>query len=70
MDGRVYDVRRYCDEPDEATILTNIRNADSEALADADRVAAYLLERERVRRVYRYDTRRGLFRRLVAAEET
>jgi hypothetical protein len=67
VDGREYDVRRYCDDADEATILSNVRNADSQALGDAQRIAGYLIEHEGVLRVYRYDTRTGVFGRLVAS---
>jgi hypothetical protein len=67
VDGRVYDVRRYCDDADEATILSDVRNADEQALADAERIARYLIEHDGVLRVYRYDTRTGVFGRLVAS---
>lgn len=67
LDGRVYDVRRYCDDADEATILSDVRSADEQALADAERIARYLIEHESVLRVYRYDTRTGVFGRLVAS---
>src|SRR5436309_15574037 len=35
-DGRVFEVRRYCDDPDEAMILTNIGDGDEGALQDTE----------------------------------
>jgi hypothetical protein len=65
VEGREYVVRRYTDEPDRATILSNVRNADEQALADAVQIARYLIEREGVATVFRYDTKTGVFGRKV-----
>jgi hypothetical protein len=65
VSGRTYFVRRYCDEADEAHILSNVRNDDEQALADAGDVARYLVDLEGVRRVNRYNTATGLFNRPV-----
>jgi hypothetical protein len=65
IEGRDYSVRRYCDTPHEAHILSTVRNADEQALGDAAAIARFLLEEEGVRRVHRYNTRTGTFDRLV-----
>jgi hypothetical protein len=65
VDGRDYTVRRYCDEPEEAHILSTVRNADAQALGDARTIARFLIEEEGVRRVNRYNTRSGVFDRRV-----
>src|SRR5215204_6916292 len=65
LEGREYQVRRYTDQPDVATILSNIRNADQQALADAAEIARHLIENEGVRTIYRYDTKTGGFGRKV-----
>jgi len=66
VEGREYVVRRYADEPDQATIVSNVRNADEQALADAAEIARYLIDREGVSAVFRYDTKSGGFGRKVA----
>ena len=69
IEGRVYDVRRYLDDPEEAHILSNVRNADEQALADARLIARHLVDEEGVRVVHRYNTKTGVFdRRVVPAD--
>jgi hypothetical protein len=65
VEGREYAVRRYTEDPHEATILTNVRNADEQALADVAAIARYLIESEDVTTVFRYDTKTGVFSRKV-----
>jgi hypothetical protein len=62
VDGRVYEVRRYCYE-DEASVQR------SEAIVrdgDALRIARFLVEHEGVRRVTRLSKRTGAYTRIVA----
>jgi len=65
VEGREYAVRRYTDEPDQATILSNVGNADEQALADAADIARYLIDQEGVATVSRYDAKTGVFGRKV-----
>jgi hypothetical protein len=65
LEDRHYGVRRYTDTPDHATILDRIRNADEQALADASAIERYLVASEGVETVYRYDTKTGVFGRVV-----
>jgi len=65
VDSRTYKVRRYTDFPEEAHILSNIRNADEQALADAALIAKYLVDQEGVTEVNRYNTATGIFDRRV-----
>ncbi len=65
VDGRRYEVRRYCSFPEEATILSTIRNSDDRALADAALIARYLVDEEGVETVNRHNTASGLFDRRV-----
>jgi hypothetical protein len=53
------------DTADGATIFANIWNADEQALADATVTARHLIESGGVRRVFRYDTKTGVFGREV-----
>jgi hypothetical protein len=62
LGDRVYEARSYVDE-DEATI------GRSEGIvrdADAERIAQFLIAREAVRRVTRFDRRTGTYSRIVA----
>jgi hypothetical protein len=65
VDGRTYEMRRYCDMPEEAHFLSNIRNADEQALADAGLIARYLIDEEGVEEVNRYNTATGTYDRPV-----
>ena len=65
VEGRPYYVRRYCNEPEQATILDTIRQTDARAQADAAAIARFLVENEGVHDVYRYNTKTGVFDRRV-----
>ena len=65
IDSRSYTARRFTDEPQSATIVSTIRDADAEAVADAARIARYLIDVEGVKEVFRYEGKTGIYSQRV-----